>query len=132
MHSRRPHPHFDDKGTLDWHTRWSEALAAARASSKPIFIEFGREACGQCRALVQGVVPHAEIAPLLREHFVALASDCDDSEPEIDQLTQHLEDATMLPFVMFVSPEGRFLGGMSGAVNPLLFKRELETLIKPR
>ncbi len=37
------HPHFDDGGTLDWHRRWSDALAAARASGKKVFIEFGRE-----------------------------------------------------------------------------------------
>jgi len=39
----RKHPHFDDRGTLDWHTRFDEALAAARAEGKWLFIEFGRE-----------------------------------------------------------------------------------------
>jgi uncharacterized protein YyaL (SSP411 family) len=128
MPSHRPHPHFDDKGCLDWHTRWNEALAAARKEQKPIFIEFGREACGQCRALVQGVVPHAEIAPLLQRGFIALASDCDDAEPEVEELAQQLEDAYMLPFVLFVSPEGQFLRGLSGAINPLTFKRTLQEL----
>ena len=37
------HPHFDDRGTLDWHTRLEDALAAARASGKHVLIEFGRE-----------------------------------------------------------------------------------------
>jgi hypothetical protein len=44
MSTSRPHPHFNDKGTLDWHTRWQDALAAAKASGKHVFIEFGREA----------------------------------------------------------------------------------------
>jgi hypothetical protein len=44
MNQRRPHPHFDDRGTLDWHTRWDEALAAAQRENKHLFIEFGREA----------------------------------------------------------------------------------------
>ena len=39
-----PHPHFDDRGTLSWHTRWKDALADARASGRKIFIELGREA----------------------------------------------------------------------------------------
>lgn len=43
MTTRRAHPHFDDKGTLDWHTRWSEALATAKRENKHLFIEFGRE-----------------------------------------------------------------------------------------
>ena len=38
-----PHPHFDDRGTLAWHRRWKDALAAAQASRRMIFIELGRE-----------------------------------------------------------------------------------------
>jgi hypothetical protein len=37
------HPHFDDRGTLTWHTSLAEAKAAAAAEGKKIFIEFGRE-----------------------------------------------------------------------------------------
>ena len=39
----RPHPHFDDHGTLDWHTSWAEARETAQREGKRIFIEFGRE-----------------------------------------------------------------------------------------
>ena len=80
---------------------------------------------------MQGVVPHPEIAPLLQKHFVALSSDCDDPEAEVEQLAGQLEDAYMLPFVIFADAEGRFLGGASGAVNPLWFKRQLEELRSP-
>lgn len=41
---KQKHPHFDDRGTLSWHTRWKDAQAAARAQKKKIFVEFGREA----------------------------------------------------------------------------------------
>ncbi len=77
---------------------------------------------------MQGVVPHPEIAPLLQKGFVALASDCDEPEEQVELLAGHLEDAYMLPFVIFAGPDGRFLDGMSGAVNPLSFKRRLEKL----
>ena len=77
---------------------------------------------------MQGVVPHPEIAPLLRAGFVAVASDCDDPEQEVVALAQELEDAYMLPFVVFADAEGRFLAGSSGAVNPITFKRQLESL----
>ena len=39
----KAHPHFNDRGTLDWHTRFADALAAARAQGKLVFIEMGRE-----------------------------------------------------------------------------------------
>lgn len=44
MSQRRPHPHFDDQGTLDWHTTLTEALATAAREGKRVFIEIGREA----------------------------------------------------------------------------------------
>lgn len=44
MSARRPHPHFDDQGTLDWHTTLADALASARRDGKKVLIEIGREA----------------------------------------------------------------------------------------
>jgi len=44
MTEKRPHPHFDDRGTLSWHTRYADALAQAKAEKKIVFIEMGREA----------------------------------------------------------------------------------------
>jgi hypothetical protein len=41
--TKRKHPHFDDRGTLDWHTSFAEALGAARKDGKRLFIEIGRE-----------------------------------------------------------------------------------------
>jgi len=129
MSEKRPHPHFDDKGALDWHTSFAEALATARASGKKIFIELGRELCSQCRSLVQGVVPRSDVAPVLREHFVALAADADDPEPEVVELAQRLEGAMMLPFVIFADAEGRFLTGYSGTTTPPYFLRTLNKLV---
>lgn len=76
---------------------------------------------------MQGVVPHKAIAPLLQEHFVALASDCDDPEEEVVQVAMQLEGAMMLPFVLFTDADGKFLEGSSGLVDP---KRFHETLVR--
>ncbi|MFT5051637.1 MAG: hypothetical protein ACI8QZ_003057 [Chlamydiales bacterium] len=43
MTDRQAHPHFDDGGTLHWHTSFAEARAQAEREGKRIFIEFGRE-----------------------------------------------------------------------------------------
>ena len=43
MTERTAHPHFDDRGTLDWTTSMDDALARAKADGKYVFIEFGRE-----------------------------------------------------------------------------------------
>jgi hypothetical protein len=78
---------------------------------------------------VQGVVPRPDVAPLLQEHFVALAADADDPEDELIDLAGNLENAMMLPFVLFADAEGRFLAGSSGAVNPARFVETLGELV---
>jgi hypothetical protein len=35
------HPHFDGDAVF-WHTRLADALVAARATGKLVFVEFGR------------------------------------------------------------------------------------------
>ena len=78
---------------------------------------------------MQGVVPRPDVAPLLQEHFVALAADADDPEDELIDLAGNLEDAMMLPFVLFADAEGRFLAGSSGPVNPKHFIETLGQLV---
>jgi thioredoxin-related protein len=128
MSTKRSHPHFDDRGSLDWHTCLADALAQAKREKKHLFIELGREACGQCRSLVQSVVPRPDVAPLLQQHFVALAADADDTESEVEDLAMNLEDATMLPFVLFVDVDGKFVDGLSGQVNPVMFAATLKRI----
>jgi hypothetical protein len=77
---------------------------------------------------VQGVVPRPDVAPVLRRHFVALAADADDCEPEVLALAGNLQNAEMLPFVLFADCEGRFLEGSSGAIDPKRFVQTLQRL----
>jgi len=80
---------------------------------------------------VQGVIPQAEIAPLLRQHFVALASDIDAPEAElIDLAATNMPDAMMLPFVLFLDADGTFLAGSHGAVHPRRFQQVLQELVE--
>ena len=127
------HPHFDDRGTLDWYTHFDKALADATQAGKLVFIEMGRLQCSQCRSLVESVVPGQAVGALLREHFVALASDADAAEDPIIELTmQNLPDAMMLPFVIFANADGNFLDGSSGLVDPDRFQATLERLVSAR
>ncbi|HTE05725.1 MAG TPA: thioredoxin family protein [Planctomycetota bacterium] len=123
------HPHFNDRGTLAWHSTFDGALAEAKRDGKLVFIEMGRVQCGNCRSLVESVVPQAGVAKLLAQSFVAVASDIDDPEPAVlDLAMQNMPDAMMLPFVLFTDAEGNFLAGGQGAVNPSTFAKTLEGL----
>lgn len=81
---------------------------------------------------MQGVVPRPDIAPILQQHFVALASDCDDPEDEVLALANHLVDAQMLPFVLFADSNGKFLNGSSGMVTPASFLATLTKLAEQK
>ncbi|MEM6671675.1 MAG: hypothetical protein AAF726_02455 [Planctomycetota bacterium] len=59
---------------------------------------------------------------------MALASDCDEPEDEVMQLAMQLEDAMMLPFVLFADAEGNFLDGYSGVVTPPYLIKKLGEL----
>lgn len=73
-------------------------------------------------------MPREDIAPLLQEHFVALAADADDTEPEVTELAMKLEDAMMLPFVLFADANGQFLEGSSGMIHPKTFADTIRRL----
>lgn len=124
----RPHPHFDDKGTFDWHTDLAEALELARKDGKRLLIGYGRGQCGQCRSLVQSVLPRTEIAESIERGFVLLAADCDSAQAEVEELALKLENATMLPFVLIVDGQGQFIEGFSGVIEPQTLLRALERL----
>ena len=74
---------------------------------------------------MQAVVPRPDVAPLL-QRCVALASDCDAPDPEVEELALHIPDAMMLPFVILADHRGQFIEGWSGAVTPDTLKRMLE------
>ena len=74
---------------------------------------------------MQAVVPRPDIAPLL-QRFVALAADCDDPDPEVDELAQRVPDAMMLPFVILVDHRGQYVDGYSGAIGPEALRQMLE------
>jgi hypothetical protein len=81
---------------------------------------------------VQAVIPRPDIAPLLQEHFVALAADCDNPESEVEELAMKVPDAMMLPFVILADAQGQYVDGYSGAIAPAALKSMLERAIGPK
>jgi hypothetical protein len=117
------HPHFNDGGTLAWSTTFGEAMAAAKQADKLIFVEYGRKTCHTCRSLAERALPDPRIKPLLSAAAVGLAADCDAAEPGVAQLfTSNMPGARSLPFVAFLTPDGRWIDGYSG------WKEEAELL----
>jgi len=75
---------------------------------------------------VQAVLPRPDIAPLLRQHYVALAADADLPEAEVHRLLFKLRNASMLPIVILADADGQFLEGLSGVTDPARIRSLLE------
>jgi len=112
------HPDFDDQGVVPWHTDFNTALAEARKTGKGLFIDCGRYECGNCRCLVESILPRPEVHTYLNEHFVSLADDCDAMAPEVLALgRKYMPSARVLPFVILTDAEGSWLDGRSGGIS---------------
>lgn len=111
-----PHPHFADRGAVDWTTCLDRARAEARRKGRLILVEYGRRACHSCRVLVEQILPN--LRDRLQATCVGLASDCDEPDPRVQAIfTDAMPGATRLPFVAIVTPDLRFVTGWDGGIG---------------
>ncbi len=99
-----------------WAPTLGEARASARAQGKMVFIETGRDACGNCQALKRKVIPSPNVAPALGEIAVGYYDDCE-RDPQSESfrlLVAQLPRAMILPLVGFFTPDMRWVHGFSG------------------
>jgi hypothetical protein len=112
------HPHFNDGGTLRWHTTFAAAARAARDEGRLVFMDMGRHVCAPCETLVSRVLPDPYVRARLQRVAVGLAVDADHPEAFIDALRRReLPHEIMLPMTAFLTPEGAWITGASGALD---------------
>lgn len=125
------HPHFQDKGALKWFTTLAAAKAVAGPAKKKIFIDYGREACGNCRDVVENVIPTDAVKRAINDGFVAVAIDCDQPDPAVRALgAAHMSFARMLPFLIYTDADGKFLHGTQGGKSASELLADLELASK--
>ena len=100
---------------VDWHPWGSEALDAAKAQDKPVFLSIGYSACHWCHVMAHESFEDPEIAGLLNRDFVPIKVDREE-HPELDQV--YMEAVQMLtghggwPLSVFLTPDLEpFYGG---------------------
>jgi hypothetical protein len=80
---------------------------------------------------VERVLPSDEIKKRIADLAVGLAANCDQPEGDVEKIMrEHLAGAQMLPFVAFVTYDGKWVGGYSGFKQPADFLRVLEAAEK--
>jgi uncharacterized protein YyaL (SSP411 family) len=100
---------------VDWYPWGSEALAAARAADKPIFLSIGYAACHWCHVMERESFEDEATAADLRRDFIAIKVDREE-RPDLDQVymaaVQSMTGGGGWPMSVFLTPDGRpFYGG---------------------
>jgi len=105
-------------------TDLDKALEQAKAEKKLLFIQFGREACGNCQAL-RGYVAKNEVK-LPKDKFVYADLSCDDKATSAAFRKLFKVEGSTLPFVVVADAEGKQLAGRSGFGSPAEYKKFLQ------
>ncbi len=100
---------------IEWYPWGTEAFELARRTGRPVLLDIGAAWCHWCHVMDEGTYADAEVARLLRQHFVAVKVDRDE-RPEVDQRFQRQVSALTgeggWPLTAFLTPDGEaFYGG---------------------
>jgi uncharacterized protein YyaL (SSP411 family) len=107
---------------VDWRPWGPEALAAARAENRPIFLSIGYSACHWCHVMEHESFEDPKVAALLNREFIAIKVDREE-RPELDQIymeaVQALTGHGGWPLSVFLTPDLEpFFGGTYWPPSP--------------
>ena len=95
---------------VDWFPWGEEALEAAAADDRPIFLSIGYAACHWCHVMERESFEDAETAAFLNAHFVPIKVDREE-RPDLDGIymdaVQAMTGQGGWPLSAFLTPEGR-------------------------
>ena len=63
---------------IEGYFEWNEALAAARAAGKPLFVDVTGHGCVNCREMEQKVLSDERVQQILRDDYIVVALYTDD------------------------------------------------------
>ena len=94
---------------------YEQALAAAKAQGKLVFVDAYAVWCGPCRRMSSDVFPRENVGAVFNESFVSMKIDMEHGEG----LTfGKLFPVSSYPTLLFISPEGELVQRVIGAQSP--------------
>lgn len=102
-------------------TNINDALTKAKDGRKMLFLQYGRENCGNCQALKALIKAGKVHLPATK--FVYADVNCDDPATSKDFGAKFKVSGNTLPFVVIASPDGTQLAAHSGFGSDVEFNK---------
>ncbi len=118
----------EEKNENDWIESYASALARARETGKPLFIDFTGKTCTNCRLMEKTMFVRGDVDELFDQMVLArLWTDFSDSQEMNQELQQKFVGSVALPFYVIIDPEENVLATFGGLErNPEIFKMFLK------
>lgn len=118
----------EEKNESDWIESYASALARARETGKPLFIDFTGKTCTNCRLMEKTMFVRGDVDELFDQMVLArLWTDFSDSQEMNQELQQKFVGSVALPFYVIIDPEENVLATFGGLErNPEIFKMFLK------
>jgi thiol-disulfide isomerase/thioredoxin len=108
---------------IKWERSFEEALKKAKATRKPILVDFWADWCGWCHRLDKTTYVDPVVVRKAEE-FVAVKVNTEGNRQETEIATRY--DVQSLPTILFLSPEGHQVHRLNGFQGPGQFPRTLD------
>lgn len=118
----------DAKAERDWIENYPAALARAKETGKPLFIDFTGKTCTNCRLMEKTMFVRKDVDELFDQMVLTrLWTDFGALQETHQALQQKLVGSVALPFYVIVDPEENVLATFGGLErNPEIFKMFLK------
>ena len=118
----------EEKNENEWIENYATALARARQTGKPLFIDFTGKTCTNCRLMEKTMFVREDVDELFDEMILArLWTDFGESREMNQELQQKFVGSVALPFYVIIDPEENVLATFGGLErNPEIFKMFLK------
>ncbi len=109
---------------LSWEHGFDDAIRKAKASHRPLMVDFWASWCGWCHRLDKTTYVDPQVVQLAAASFVAVKVNTEGSARETQ--IAGVYDVSSLPTIAFLTPTGRLILRLSGYQGPGQFPATLE------